>query len=108
MTMFCVVLGLQVVAAERSQPMSRGIEPSLRNACSVAVFSNHKWLALADRRKVGVRSKSPPAPASISPGLLKFDWPCSFDERRELRMPLRPLRNTARPPPANGIDWRIQ
>src|SRR5690349_823658 len=102
--MFCVALGRQIAAADRSQPMSRGTEPSLRNASSDEVSSNHKWLALVDRRKVGVRSKSPPAPTSMVPGLLKFDCPCSFDDRSELRTPLRPLRNTARPPPAKGMD----
>ena len=41
-TMFCVALGRQIAAADRSQPIALGIEPSLRSACSVAVFSNHR------------------------------------------------------------------
>src|SRR3546814_9516844 len=36
-------------------------------------FSNQRWLTLAETRKVGVRSKSPPTPSSIVPGLLKLD-----------------------------------
>jgi hypothetical protein len=42
------------------------------------------------------------------PGLLKLDCPSSLDERRLFRTPLRPLIEIARPPPAKGIDWRIQ
>ena len=48
------------------------------------------------------------SPIIIVPGLLKFDCPSSFEERSELRMPLRPLSETARAPPAKGIVWRIQ
>ena len=106
--MFCVALGRQMAAVDRSQPMSFGIDPSLRSVSSVAVFSNHRWLALAETRSSGVKSKSAPAPVSINPGLLKLDCPCSFEERSELRMPLRPLTDTARPPPANGMVCLIQ
>src|SRR3954454_3617361 len=97
-----------MAAAETSQPMSRGIEPSLRSACRIAVLWNQRWLRLALRRHSGVTSKSAPAPSRMVPGLLKLDWPCSFEERSEFKMPLRPLIATARPPPAKGIDWRMQ
>src|SRR3546814_15895071 len=76
-------------ASDRSQPMSFGIDPSLRSTCKVAVFWNHRWLRLVLTRTWGDRSKSAPAPTKTVPGLLKFDCPSSFDERSELRMPLR-------------------
>ena len=100
--------GRQIAAALTSQPMSRGIEPSLRSASSTAVLWNQRWFKLPLRRHCGVMSKSAPAPIRMVPGLLKLDWPCSLDERSELRIPLRPLIETARPPPAKGMVWRIQ
>src|SRR3546814_1411067 len=54
-----------------------------------------------------VCSSDLPAPVSISPGLLKFDCPCSFEERSELRMPLRPLTETARTHPRHGQIEKI-
>src|SRR3546814_14267057 len=88
LTIFCVALGRQMPASDRSQPMSFGIDPSLRSTCKVAVFWNHRWLRLVLTRTWGDRSKSAPAPTQTVPGLLKFDCPSSFDERSELRMPL--------------------
>src|SRR3546814_2357706 len=82
-TIFCVALGRQIVATDRSKPMSLGIEPSLRSTCRLEVFSNHRWLTLVLTRNSGVRSKSAPAPTNTVPGLLKFDCPSSFDERSE-------------------------
>src|SRR3546814_13460029 len=92
-------------ASDSSQPMSFGIDPSLRSPCKVAVFWNHRWLRLVLTRTWGDRSKSAPAPTKAVPGLLKFDCPSSFDERSELRTPLRPLIALARPPPAKGSVW---
>ena len=98
----------QIAAADRSQPMSLGIEPSTRRFWSTFVLSNQRWLALKLTRVSGERSKSAPAPTKTVPGLLKFDCPSSFDERSEFNMPLRPLIEMTRPPPAKGIVWRIQ
>src|SRR3546814_17392449 len=80
------LLGRQMPASDRSQPISFGIEPSLRSTWSVAVFWNHSWLRLVLTRTSGDRSKSAPAPTKTVPGLLKFDCPSSFDERSDLKI----------------------
>ena len=69
---------------------------------------NTRSAARAETRTLGVMSKSAPAPSRKVPGLLKLDCPSSFDERSELSTPLRPESPITRPPPAKGIDWRIQ
>ena len=93
---------------DTSKPSAFGIEPSWRRAWTTAVSANHRWLALALTRSWGVRSRSVPNPTRMVPGLLKLDYPSSFEDRSEFSTALRPLTPIARPPPANGMDWRIQ
>ena len=50
---------------------------------------------------------SAPAPLIRSPGLTKFDCPCSFEGRREDSSALRPLSVTT-PPPMKGMFCRCQ
>ncbi len=105
--MFCDVSGRQVRDSDRSWPMSVAMPPWLRAASSTAVSSNHSWFRLNETRIFGVRSKSPPMPASTSPGFVKFDWPWPLFGRIELSRPFCPDKVTL-PPPIRGTACRIQ
>ena len=83
--------------------------PSLRSACSTAVLSNHRWLTLADSRTAGVDVEVGADAEQDRAGIVEVRLALLLRRAQsEFRMPLRPLIETARPPPAKGIDWRIQ
>src|SRR4029450_2869000 len=71
--------------------------PWLRATSTTAVSSKYSVFAFSETRSVGSRSMSTPSPASRMPGLVKFDCPSSFEERRLASTPLR-LRRGATPP----------
>src|SRR5262245_36991423 len=105
--MFWLMNGRHCTPVETSQPMLRDGGDWLRSTARTSVLWNCRYETLQIRRSCGVTSKSAPPPTSASPGLTKFDWPSSLEERRLASTPFLPESATP-PPPTSGTACLIQ